>query len=91
MATKEQFVPTSYYAFDREVRIFLQESMTREHALRTIATSLLREWTTVDAALSSNSHLVLTNGQTLKDRINYDKVLLDMVGEIIVDELGRES
>lgn len=77
-------IPKSYAVFDLKVREFLQDRGKREYAMRMIATAILKELTFVESDVGMGDPLLK------KRHISYDQVLMDLVNEIVMDELGKQ-
>ena len=87
----DQWVATGYFAFERHVRDILQDKVGRANALRVISTEILRELTKVETQNSSGQAYINVSGVSVEERLYYDRMLLDLVAEIIVDELSKKK
>lgn len=83
----EMSIPKSYAVFDKSVREILADEQFRGSVVRTAAMHVLRELTTVYGKRDYDGHLQRPN---IKASLGYDKVLMDLVSEIIMDELGKQ-
>ena len=79
----EMTIPTSYAVFDLKVRKLLVDEEFRGSVVRHAAMHVLRELTIV----YGKPDLPRRN---IKAGLGYDQVLIDLVREIVMDELGKE-
>lgn len=86
----DQWVATGYFAFEQHVRKILQNEVGRATALRVISIEILRQLTTVEE-IKVHGHYIKTGSSPVEERLYYDKVLMDLVAEIIVDELSKKK
>lgn len=87
----DQWVATGYFAFEQQVREILQDKMGRAAALRVISTEILRQLTTVEKNKVDGRVYLSNGGLPVEERLYYDRVLMDLVAEIIVDELSKKK
>lgn len=79
----EMTIPKSYAVFDLKVRKLLVDKEFRGSVMRHAAMHVLRELTTVYGKPDHPK-------RNLKAGIGYDQVLIDLVSDIIMDELGKQ-
>ena len=86
-----QWVATGYFGFEQHVRDILQDKVGRANALRVISTEILRELTRVEKNKVNGQVYLSNGGLSVEERLFYDRVLVDLVAEIIVDELSKKK
>ena len=86
----DQWVATGYFAFEQHVRDILRDEVGRATALRVISIEILRQLTTVEKN-KVHGNYINTGGRPVEERLCYDRVLMDLVAEIIVDELSKKK
>jgi len=79
----EMTIPKSYAVFDLKVRKLLVDKEFRGSVMRHAAMHVLRELTTVYGK-PDYPH------RNIKAGLGYDQVLIDLVSEIVMDELGKQ-
>jgi len=79
----EMSIPKSYAVFDLKVRKLLVDKEFRGSVMRHAAMHVLRELTTVYGKPDYP-------GRNIKAGLGYDQVLIDLVSEIVMDELGKQ-
>ncbi len=81
----EMTIPKSYVVFDLKVRKLLVDKEFRGSVIRHAAMHVLRELTTVYGKPDYPGP-----GSNIKAGLGYDQVLIDLVSEIVMDELGKQ-